>query len=179
MKKYFLNSVLIIAYFLLTHPLQVYAEYMLPYPSTMPGNKIYKISRVLDSLKAYWYVGDIAQVKYHLMLSDKYLVESKTLFEYKQYLLARDALKRSDVHFTALKEALVHIKQSGKNVTESSRTVSEAADAHIQVLNTLQNVMPEVFDWIPEKGEKTHISITELLSNAKQIRMSVRQTIEK
>jgi len=78
---------------------QVRAEYVLPYPSAMPGNKLYRIMRIIDELKKPLYFGSITRYKYHLSLADKYLVEAKTLFEYKQYLLAVDALERSDREF--------------------------------------------------------------------------------
>lgn len=169
----------VFGYLLFIHPLQIYAAYMLPYPSTMPGNKIYKITRIVDNLKAYWYFGDIAQAKYHLLLSDKYLVEAKTLFEYKQYLLGQDALLRSDSQFSLLEESITRIETNNKNATDVKRTVSEAADTHIALLNMLQTVTPEVFDWTPEKGEATHIPLYELYSNAKDLRMRVKVFSEK
>lgn len=168
---------LVFGYLLFIHPLQIYAAYMLPYPSTMPGNKIYKITRMLDALKGYWYFGDIAQAKYHLMLSDKYLVEAKTLFEYKQYLLGQDALLRSDSHFSLLEESIMRIETNKKNATDVKRMVSEAADSHIALLNMLQTVTPEVFDWTPEKGEATHIPIHDMIANSKNIRMSIKNIL--
>jgi len=169
--------VLIIGYWLFILPVQIYASYMLPYPSTMPGNRIYKITRILDNLKTFWYFGDIAQVKYHLMLSDKYLVEAKTLFEYKQYLLAQDALIRSDYHFKLLDNALTNGTNNGKDMGEIGHTVADASDAHITLLNSLQTILPESFDWTPEKGDVTKIPIYEHISVAKKIRMTVRQKI--
>ncbi len=168
---------LILGYWLFILPDQIYASYMLPYPSTMPGNRIYKITRILDSLKTYWYFGDIAQVKYHLMLSDKYLVEAKTLFEYRQYLLAQDALIRSDNHFKLLDNALTDGTNNGKDMGEIGHTVADAADAHITLLNSLQKILPESFDWTPEKGDATRLLIYEHISDAKKIRMSVKQKI--
>lgn len=131
----------------------VNAEYVLPYPSFMPGNKIYKITRVVDKLKEYWYFGNLSQAKYHLALSDKYLVEAKTLFEYKQYLLALDALKRSDDYFS---------KQ--KNI--------EAAKAHILVLESLLRQLPPTFEWKPEKDDPTQLPISEKLEQSIIIRQS-------
>ena len=170
---------LIIGYWLFIHPVQIYASYMLPYPSTMPGNKIYTFTRIVDNLKAYWYVGDIAQVKYHLMLSDKYLVEAKTLFEYKQYLLAQDALVRSDMHFKLLSNALSNGKKHGKDMGEIGHAVADAAVAHITLLNSLQTILPESFEWKPEKGDTTNIPVYEHISEAKQIRMSVKQMLQR
>ena len=64
------------------------SQYVLPYPSAMPGSFLYKLNLVQEEILRYWYFGDFGQFKYNLGLSDKYLVEAKTLFEYKQYLLA-------------------------------------------------------------------------------------------
>ena len=176
MRKYFFYCLVIISYSFFVIPSQVYASYMLPYPSTMPGNKIYKITRILDSLKEYWYFGDIAQAKYHLMLSDKYLVEAKTLFEYRQYLLGQDALIRSDTQFAALSDSLKSIEKNGKNATEIKRLVQDAADSHIALLNILQSNTPMEFEWTPEKGNVTHIPIHDMISDAKNLRMKVKNS---
>src|SRR5450759_5012191 len=85
-----------------SHSSLVYADYVLPYPSYMPGSSLYKVSRVVDLLKFYWSWGNIAQIKYHLALSDKYLIEAKTLMEYKQFLLGTDDLRRYDKEFVNL-----------------------------------------------------------------------------
>jgi len=131
----------------------VRADYVLPYPSFMPGNKIYKISRIVDRVKEYWYFGNLAQAKYHLSLSDKYLVEAKTLFEYKQYLLALDALTRSDDHFSQQKN-------------------TEAAKAHIFVLESLLGQLPDTFQWTPEKETATQLPIAQKLQDSIKIRES-------
>lgn len=112
MKK-ILILVLIIFICFLTVP-SVRADYVLPYPSVMPGNKLYRITRIVDQLKKYWYFGNIAQIKYHLGLSDKYLVEAKTLFEYKQYLLATDALKRSSDQFSQIHQYVIKAEAGGR-----------------------------------------------------------------
>src|SRR3989344_2434627 len=83
---------------------RVEAAYVLPYPSYMPGNKLYTFSRFFDEVGRIWNFGSIASTKYALHLSDKYLVEAKTLFEYQQYLLALDALQRSDRQLKCLKQ---------------------------------------------------------------------------
>lgn len=111
----------------------VYADYVLPYPSYMPGHRFYKVSRILDELKKYWYWGSIAGAKYHLGLSDKYLVEAKTLFEYKQYPLALDALARSDEQFQMI-----------------SSVSDEASKAHGAVLTKLMTELPEMYTWQEE-----------------------------
>lgn len=173
MNKY-LFYVLIIVYWAFFQPLNVYASYMLPYPSAMPGNKIYTVSRVLDSLKKYWYFGDIAQTKYHMELADKYLVEAKTLFEYQQYLLGMDALLRSDFHFGQLKERIRKVRSNGKNPKDLEALVTGASDTHIALLNTLQLVTPKEFTWNPEHGNASYIPIHELFSESKNIRIRIK-----
>lgn len=128
----------------------VYADYVLPYPSYMPGHKLYRISRMIDELKNYWYWGSIAQTKYHQGLSDKYLVEAKTLFEYKQYPLALDALKRSDQHF--------------------SKEISQAYEVHIWVLTKLKAELPITFVWQDEYRKPISLAIAEALKRSIEIR---------
>lgn len=156
----------------------VQASYMLPYPSAMPGNKVYRINRIIDSLKNYWYIGNIAQLKYHLALADKYLVEAKTLMAYQQYLLGKDALIRSDIHFAKLVQLFKNIQADKKDTIQFQTIIQEATDTHILTLNVLQSNTPEDFIWSPEKTAATQIPIHELLRSSKQIRMSTRFQIE-
>src|SRR3989338_9822486 len=104
-------------------PFKVYAEssYVLPYPSYMPGSVYYKTHLVLEKLERYWYFGNFSQFVYNLKLSDKYLVEAKTLFEYKQYLFAYDALKKSDVYFDKAFLFLNKAKEEGKNIAQKEK----------------------------------------------------------
>lgn len=148
----------------------VYADYVLPYPSYMPGNKLYKISRIVDAIRAYWYWGSIASFKYHLELSDKYLVEAKTLFEYKQYLLATGALRRSNEQFLRLPQFLERVRSEGKDAGKLTEQAHKAASAHRQVLEKLQGEVPAEFTWIPEKQEATKLDLTKLLMEAIELR---------
>lgn len=159
----------IILYSLFT-PRIIFAVYVLPYPSYMPGNKLYRLTRIVDQLKRYWYWGNIASVKYHLGLSDKYLVEAKTLFEYKQYLLAADALVRSDKQLTDIPKLLVRGREEGEDMNQQRLIVCDAMQGHMAVLGTLKNQLPEEFIWKPEKTAETSIHIGQLLDSSSQLR---------
>ena len=172
MKKIIVFFLLSTFYFLLTIP--AHAGYVLPYPSYMPGNKLYNISRVIDSLKAYWYWGNIAKVKYHLGLANKYLVESKTLFEYKQYLLATDALARSDTHVDNVLPYLKGAAVQGKDVKVLETTVGDAMLVHISVIETMKSQLPEKFIWRPEKASEIILPISSMLQHALTIRQNLR-----
>ncbi len=70
-------------------PLSSFAQsdYVLPYPSSMPGSIYYKLHLAWESVIEYWNFGDFGQFIYNLKQFNKYVVEAKTLFEYIQYLL--------------------------------------------------------------------------------------------
>lgn len=163
---------LILICFLLL-PQQVMADYVLPYPSFMPGNKVYRITRVIDELKRFWYFGTIARIKYHLGLSDKYLVEAKTLFEYKQYLLAADALTRSDRQLTGLPVLLTAGDSEKKDMSPLRLLVTESMSAHAGVLTALKDQLPPEFIWQPEKSAPTTLPIAGMLANSLQIRRDI------
>ena len=174
MKKIFLYIfVLACVTFSIGHLSLIKAEYVLPYPSYMPGNKLYRVSRIVDTLKKYWYFGPIAQITYHLSLSDKYLVEAKTLMEYGQYLLASDALVRSDMAFQRLPSDIVRARQNGEDVSKLADTVREAGIKHEQVIQTLMYAMPKDIVWTPEKEKPTELKITESLDTSEKIREQV------
>lgn len=169
MIRFFLLSLILIIF--LVSPLKVNAaEYVLPYPSTMPGTFVYRVHVLYEKLSEYWYFGDFAQFDYNLRLSDKYLVESKTLFEYKQYLLGFDALKKSNEYFLNTKPFLTLAKQHGKDIKNKEEILHEAADKHIEVLRFMYTIVPSEFVWAPEKSASTHLSIKQLLNESIQIR---------
>lgn len=175
MKKIVVYLLLATSYLLLATSAQ--ADYVLPYPSFMPGNKIYRISRVVDQLKKYWYFGSIAQTKYHLGLADKYLVEAKTLLEYKQYLLGVDALKRSDSEFQQLPDFVAKAEKEQKSMKNFTSLIFEAAIMHKTVLSTLESSVPVDFIWTPEKEKPTELNLKSILQVSEEIRNSVARDV--
>src|SRR3989338_10416904 len=119
---------------------QSFAEssYVLPYPSAMPGSVLYKFGLVREALMKYWYFGDFGEFKYNLSQSDKYLVEAKTLFDYKQYLLGYQALFTSNDYFKKIKPNLISAQKHGKDISEKRNILEEAAEKHIEELIKLK-----------------------------------------
>lgn len=154
----------------LIFPEIVQAEYVLPYPSYMPGSKLYKISRIVDYLKRYWYWGEIGSMKYHMQLSDKYLVEAKTLFEYKQYLLAIDALRRSDYHFKEIYGITKWNRTAYSKRMALYPSIKDEISAHTLVLSDLMLRMPKDFLWEPEKQSPHMLNIEKDLERSIQAR---------
>lgn len=148
----------------------VHAEYVLPYPSFMPGNKMYAVMRVMDLMKARFYFGNISSYKYHLALSDKYLVEAKTLFEYKQYLLALEALSRSDSEFAKAPVYLLRAREEKKDVRLFVTQLMEASDKHKLVLGRIADMTPPTFTWSPEKSEASVLELSRKLRESVMVR---------
>lgn len=146
------------------------SSYVLPYPSAMPGSKFYKLHQLFEGMEKYWYFGDFASYHYNLKYSDKYLVESKTLFEYGQYLLAYEALKKSDFFFNETKESLEKANRNKKNIDEKKGNLRNASLKHIEVLNQLISLTPQEFDWKPEKGNPSKIKIKEKINESIKVR---------
>lgn len=173
--KYFLSLFLLTLIF--STPSLVFSEYVLPYPSVMPGNKIYKVSRVLDQLKRYWSFGSITKAKYIMNMADKYLVEAKTLFEYKQYLLAFDALNRSDNEIIKLPSLIATGISEKKNMSLVVASIKEEMIAHERLLEKLQKELPLKFTWTPEKKASTELSIYDRLTKSIKLRQDMRVSI--
>lgn len=145
-------------------------DYVLPYPSFMPGSKFYSVHQIWEKIIQYWYFGNFSQFKYNLSQSDKYLVEAKTLFEYKQYLLGYQALKKSDNLFSMVPFYLQRAKQEGKNIDQKQEVFKQAALKHIEVLTKMQSIVPEHFVWKPEKDSSTNLFLREAIQNSISIR---------
>lgn len=168
MKKIVLFVFLVLFYF----PPITYAQsdYVLPYPPSMPGNKLYSLRLMGESIQGVWSFGNFAQFSYNLKLSDKYLVEAKTLFEYKQYLLGHTALQKSDRYIKKAAYYLSNAEREGKNIEEKKKVLQSAIEKHISVLEQLQTVTPEEFLWQPEKSDATKLNIRDEIGESIGIR---------
>lgn len=153
------------------------STYVLPYPSYMPGNKLYSVSLLWDKFMQYWYFGNLAQFSYNLQQSDKYLVQAKTLFEYKQYLLGYDALKKSNTFFGKSEQALSQAQKENKSIDQKKQLYSEAAMKHIEVLTDLKLLVPAEFTWTPEKEAAQKLNIAQLIDDSLSIREKVYEKI--
>lgn len=168
---------LIIALFFLSllNPSKIFAEspYVLPYPSVMPGSIFYKLNLIQEELLRFWYFGDFGQFKYNLSQADKYLVEAKTLFDYKQYLLAYQALQKSDNYFKKIEPAMLSAKRKGKNTIDKEKLLKKAAEKHTEELTKLKQNLPTTFEWKPEKQQSRILNFQEALENSNEIRQEV------
>lgn len=153
----------------------VFAEsaYVLPYPSFMPGSKFFAISQIWDEIKKYWYFGDFGQFSYNLKQSDKYLVEAKTLFEYRQYLLGTNALGKSDNYFNNIPKTLSNAKVKKKNITQKQNILKNAVLEHVEVLKKIKQEIPPTFQWVPEKKSPTTLFLHKLLDKSIQMRRQI------
>ena len=162
---YFISILIILLQFSIT-PVFAQSEYVLPYPSTMPGSFFYRLHGISEKILPYWYFGNLGRFFYSLKESDKYLVEAKVLFEYKQYLLAIHALDASNRYFDVLSSLLKNAEKEGKDVFEKNNTYNQAALKHKEVLVQLMAVTPEVFIWQDEKKQPLKLSIHKQLKEA-------------
>lgn len=150
----------------------VYAEssYVLPYPSSMPGSIFYKPRIVWEKIMRYWHFGNFGQFEYSLKQSDKYLVEAKTLFEYKQFLLGYEALIKSDEYFIQSPLHLELARRENKNIEDKKNIFRSAALKHMEILYRLKNEVPKTFEWAPEKSSPTILNLKGAISKSIGIR---------
>lgn len=170
MKKYLWIFLFSLTYIFPLQPVWAQSNYVLPYPTFMPGNILYKPSLTLDRIKKYWYFGNFGQFAYNLKLSDKYLVEAKILFEYNQYLLGYKALKKSDFYFQEVKPYLTMAKNEGKDTSEKEKILKNVALKHQEVLSDIQRKIPNVFNWEPEKDLPTRLYLHKAINESITIR---------
>jgi hypothetical protein len=170
-EKFFRLFILILFFLILLRtPVFAQSNYVLPYPSSMPGSLSYKIHLIYENISKYWYFGDFGQFDYNLKMADKYLVEAKTLFEYKQYLLGYNALKKSDQYFVNILPSLTRAEKNGKNVAQKTEIFNEASKKHIEILQEMISNAPGIFIWKPEKSNPTELNLKIALDMSIQLR---------
>jgi hypothetical protein len=161
--------VLILLVFSTTPALSV-SSYVLPYPSAMPGSKVYLLHVLEEKVLKYWYFGDFGRLLFDRQLSDKYLVEAKTLFEYRQYLLASGSLKKSDVYFLDELHILSSISEKKNGLEEQRKIFSEQSMRHQEVLLDLRELLPRDFVWEAEKSSPQTLHLYDQISSSIEIR---------
>lgn len=164
-------ALIIILYLYLLSPIaNAQSDYVLPYPSFMPGSPFYKINLFKEEILKFWYFGNFGQFKYNLKFSDKYLVEAKTLFEYQQYLLAVRALQKSSSYFESTQKSLINAQKEKKDTKDQLLILKGAAKKHTEVLQKLAIGLPETFIWQPERTKPTTLYLKKSIENAILIR---------
>ena len=136
----------------------------------MPGGISYKIHLLYENVSKYWYFGDFGQFDYNLKMADKYLVEAKTLFEYKQYLLGYKALQKSDSYFVNIMPNLAKAEKNGKNALKKKAVLRKASQKHIEVLEKMELETPDTFIWQPEKALPTNLYLKRDIEKSIDIR---------
>lgn len=169
-KFFYLFVLVFLLFFLFKTPVFAQSNYVLPYPSSMPGSKFYIINLIKERILAYWYFGDFGKFNYNLKMADKYLVEAKTLFEYKQYLLGYNALKKSDQYFINILPSLVKAGKNGKNTFQKKIIHKEASKKHIEVIERMEKNTPGVFVWQPEKSTPSTLNLEKALNESIHLR---------
>lgn len=153
----------------------VYAEsqYALPYPSAMPGSRFYLLEQIQEKLLGFWYFGDFGQFKYNLRYTDKYLVEAKTLFEYKQYLLATRSLKKSNLYWERIPDSLARARFRKKDTSQKQALYLEASGKHVEALGMLKKQVPKEFLWRPEKEKPQLLELHKLIDESIRLRQKI------
>lgn len=162
--------ILVFFFFFFSKTVFAGSNYVLPYPSNMPGNLSYKIHLIYENISKYWHFGDFGQFNYNLKMADKYLVEAKTLFEYKQYLLAHKALKKSDLYFLNIKQSLLKAEKENKNITNKRFILKEASQKHVEILEKIEMETPDTFIWQPEKVLPITVHVKKAIGESVNIR---------
>lgn len=155
------------------------SQYVLPYPSFMPGSKFYMVSSYWDEIMSYWYFGALAQFSYNLSQSDKYLVEAKTLFEYKQYLLGYNSLQKSNSYFKKAEQSLALAQKEQKSIQEKNYLFAQAALKHTEILSALSTIVPSTFVWSPEKEKPQALELEKLIQESVFIRSNIYEKVSK
>ncbi len=166
MRVILIIGISILLFFVSYRPVLAQSTYVLPYPSSMPGNKFYSIHLVWEKVSKYWYIGNLSQFVYNLQLADKYLVEAKTLFEYKQYLYAHMALLKSDFYFENTYPFLTYAQKYGVNTTEKEALFREAGQKHSEILLKIKQEVPKEFVWTPEKEVPMTLFLWEVIDRS-------------
>lgn len=153
------------------------SDYVLPYPSFMPGHKLYNVSFFFDTLKQYWYWGTLSSITYRMNLADKNLVEAKTLFEYKQYLLALNALRRSDMNVALLDPLVMIARGEAKDIRQITTQIASEMERHIAVLDKVKQSAPSTFLWQPEKLSASSLDLSNDIEGAIGLRNQVKNSL--
>lgn len=149
------------------------SDYVLPYPSAMPGSKLYFLHKIEEKISKYWYFGDYGSFTYNRHFADKYLVEAKTLFEYRQYVLALQSLSMSNHYFKKMQSSLENTPHTKYGREEKKALMKNVAEKHLEVLQMLGLNLPNDFIWKDENMSARILDISGDIGFAELIRKEV------
>lgn len=172
MRLFLLTLFFSVFFVAVSKPSYAQSDYVLPYPSFMPGSTFYKLHLIIEEMQKYWYFGNFGTFLYNVKQADKYLVEAKTLFEYKQYLLGSKALEKSDIYFVRASQHLNKAKIEGREIAQKQNMFRNALLRHKEVLQELKKKIPERFVWQPEKEDSTALLLWSIIDSSIRTRES-------
>lgn len=170
MRIVFFLLVLLFCFTFFVKTVSAASNYVLPYPSTMPGTVFYKLHLIAELVQQYWYFGNFGQFYYNLKKSDKYLVEAKTLFEYQQYLLGYNALIKSNEYFVKIGPSISRAKLEGKDVSAKLQIFIAASEKHMETFEQMKKDVPSKVVWSPEKAKPTQLMLHKAIDDSIAIR---------
>lgn len=150
--------------------IQAYSDYVLPYPSSMPGSFAYKLENFKERVSKYYYYGDIGRYRYNTFYSDKYLVEAITLFNYKQYFLGYESLQKSNEYFKNISLSLNSANKHDKHTSNFINSYKSESDKHIEELEKLKLIVPFNYNWQAENEKANLLKLHALIDRSIAIR---------
>ena len=110
-------------------------------------------------------------------MSDKHLVEAKTLFEYKQYALGVRALEKSNSEVVQISPLLSRLIEEKKSNPEIIENVDEEMRSHVGVLARMFSETPDSIEWTEERQAPRVINLNDFHTIAIQLRQELRNYV--
>lgn len=112
-------------------------EYQLPYPGLLPGNPFYVLKTIRDRIISFLIADSLKKAEFDLLQADKRLSTAIALVKDKKEALAESTISKGENYFEEGIVQLVEARKQGINTDNLTRRYKEAAEKHIEVLQSL------------------------------------------
>ncbi len=115
----------------------------LPKPGLTPDSSFYFLERITEGIGTFFTFGDLKKAERHALLAAERLAEAQAVVEKGKPELVEKILERYE---NQLVKALIRTekaKTKGKNTNEVAKTITEATQKHLTVLEKVLEKVPE------------------------------------
>ena len=137
-------SLLITSVFLFSLGAGVLAqETELPDPGLTPDSPFYFLERITERIGTFFTFGDIKKAERHTVLATERLAEANAMREKGKSELVEKTLERYEYQLEKALSRTEQAKTKGKNTVEVAKTITEATQKHLTVLEEILEEVPE------------------------------------
>jgi serine protease AprX len=115
----------------------------LPQPRVLCDHPLYGLKKTMERMMLFFAFDPVTKAEKHVQLAKMRLAEAKIMAEKRDFRCLPELIEEYETHMNKSEEISSIAKQLGRNVTKVDELVAVATSIHIEVLENVQEKVPE------------------------------------